>query len=97
MVQFTSGIEQGRQEPPNTACTRPLEEHPDYSGGTAASQCARFQAACVAWSGFRQSGVVPSRPVVEPVETHQCPDDARRWANKCKGYRFVFPDFQALQ
>jgi hypothetical protein len=38
------------------------------------AQSARFWAVCVAWSGFRQSGVVPSRLVVDwrsRVETHQ--------------------------
>ena len=33
---------------PNKACTRPPEEHRDNSGGTAASQRARFQAVRVA-------------------------------------------------
>ena len=31
----------------------------------------RFQVVCVAWSWFRQNGVVSSRLVVEPVETYQ--------------------------
>ena len=35
-----------------------------YSGGTAALRRARFQAAFVAWSWFRQNGVVLSRPPV---------------------------------
>jgi len=34
-------------------------------------ESARFQALCVSSNWFPQSGVVSSRPVVEPVETHQ--------------------------
>jgi len=34
-------------------------------------ESAGFQAVCVAWSGFRQSGVIPSRPPA---------GNASRWA-----------------
>jgi hypothetical protein len=41
-------------------CTRPLGEHQDCRGGTLRS--ARFQAFCIAWSWFPQSGVTWSHP-----------------------------------
>ena len=44
---------------------------PSCGGAPDAGEFARFQAVCVAWSWFRQSGVVSYRLVVEPVKTHR--------------------------
>jgi hypothetical protein len=42
--------------------------------GVVGRYAARFQAVCVAWSWFRQSGVISSRPPA---------GNANRWAAEC--------------
>ena len=46
---------------------QPTQRAPDPRQSTSGPwwwESARFQAVCVAWSGFRQNGIVPSRPPV---------------------------------
>src|SRR5918993_3478782 len=77
------------QAQPNTACT-PLRHALSGSQGglvgllpvgTACARPAGSQALGVAWSGFRQSGTVASRP---PVPRQRTPGhNASRWAAPC--------------
>ena len=48
------------------------KERRSHGGGTAASQRARFQAVCVAWSWFRQNGITSFHPPA---------GNAHRWAD----------------
>jgi len=57
--------------PPRGVCDMHPTPGKDRRHDGDASQCARptgSQAVCVAWSGFRQNGVISSHLVVEPVE-----------------------------
>jgi hypothetical protein len=55
---------------PNTACTRPLEEHQDYSGGTAVLVDGVRVFKPFAWLGVGSVKVALSRPA------HQYPEGA---------------------